>query len=284
LTATIAGISGVTNLYFDETAVYNSTALSAARLLAHYNAGALRGYRGGTTSGLSHLRANDVLDSVSSDAPRNIRTGARSLVPTFQHGQAPLEELAKCQLAELPDGALFISRDGTIVLLDAAHRSVAPWNTVQMTFGDEFNVNQWPYADLRTDYSDSFIVNEVNASALGASLVTSSDATSIATYKKRSQSLGELPLAGGSDVPNITAALVAKYKDPMFRALSIDLDTADVHIADEVFLRDLGDRVRVIKTLPGGGWFDEELFIQKIEVNGSNDGTTWKVRLGVSPV
>lgn len=288
-TAQINGVTGVTELWFDETASYNTTALSATRLLAHYTAGASRGFRGGTVLGLPHLRANQVLDAASSDTPRLIRTCTRGMQPVFQRGQSPVEELKKCAQAEMPNGALFVSQDGTVTLLDAAHRSaIGRWNTTQMTFGDEGTVGQWPYEDLDVDYSDTYIVNEWNASRLGGQLTTSTDATSIAAYGKRSQTLSDLPLTQDADVSTITAALLAKYKDPMQRVLSITLNSqiADDHaVLNGVFRLDLCDRIRIIRTLPpGGSWFDETLYIQKIEVSASNDQAAWSVRLGVSPL
>ena len=154
-----------------------------------------------------------------------------------------------------------------------------------MTFGDEGTAGQWPYEDLDVDYSDSYLVNEWNASRAGGQLVTSSDATSISAYGKRSQTISELPLTADADVSTISAAMLAKYKDPMQRALTLDLSMADLNVLDLVFTLDLCDRIRIIRTLPpGGNWFDETLYVQKIEVSGTNGQEPWTVRLGVSPL
>jgi hypothetical protein len=178
----------------------------------------------------------------------------------------------------------FTAKDGTLTFLDSAHRSVSPWNTVQATFGDEGTAGQLPYLDVDVDYSEAFLVNEWNVTRDGGLLQTASDATSIARYFKRSQSLSGAPMVSDADAATVAAAMLAKYKDPMQRVTSISLNTLDLEVVNNVFRRELGDRVRVIRTLPGGGWFDQTLFIQKISVSGQNDGGPWQIALGVSPV
>jgi len=285
-TMQITGISTVMNLDLDETACYSSTALPVARVLAHYQAGALRGYRGGSTLGLPHLRAGDVLDSVTNDAPRSLRTGTRKMHPTFQHGQDPLFELRKCALAEIPNGSLFVSKSGTITFLDAAHRSVSPWDTTQATFGDEGTAGQLPYLELDVDYSDAFIINEWNANRTGSTVITASDAASISRYGKRSQTLSDLPLTQDADVTTITAALLAKYKNQMLRVTSVTTDTSSIEVTDNLLRRELADRVRLIRTWPGAGlgWLDQTLYVQQIEMSGANDLKPWAIRFGVSDV
>jgi hypothetical protein len=280
LPMSIRGVTGVTDVLFDETCCYLGVALPVARALAHYQAGASLGFRGGDLGGLSHIRAGQVLDAVTNDAPRNIRVGARSLLPTYQHGQDPLGELKKCALVEMPNGTVFIAKDGTVTLLDAAHRTVSPWNTAQIAFKDD--TTGVYYEDLVVDFSDSFLVNEWNASVAGGTLVTSSDAASISKYGKRSQTLSDLPLAGAVGPSTITAALLTKYKDPLMRAQQIEVNCSDFDGADQVFGLELCDRVTVQRTIPGGGTLSLTAFIQKIDVTGSNDQTPWHVTLGLS--
>jgi hypothetical protein len=280
--------AAVTNIYLDETACYLNVALPVARALAHYQAGALRGFRGGPVVGLPHLRALGVLDAISNAAPRNIRVGTRGMQPVFQHGQDPLVELRKCALAELPNGKLFVARDGTITLLDAAHRTVSPWNTSQMMFSDNVGDDAYDYLKddgLTTDYSDSFLINEWNASRTGGDLVTSRDATSIAAYGTYSQTLSDLPLTDTADVSTITAALLAKYKDPFERVLEIKPQMQDPDTMDVTMQRELGDKIRIKRNPPGGGaTFDQSVWIQKISVSWSATVPFMAVTFGVSPL
>jgi hypothetical protein len=270
--------------YFDEFAVYRY-GLTAARVLAHYQAGMQRGFARGQLPG---DRANAVLDSVTSHAPRNIRAGTRIMTGAYMTGQATLDELRKSRSAENVDALLFIGRDGTVVLLDAAHRSVSPWNTVQATFDDDGT--DLPYMDLNVDYSETFLVNEWNVTGGGlltqvGLTQTASDSASISAYKKRPQSITELPITLDSDASNVATALLAKTKDPMLRVTSITPKMANKDAAEAAFARDLGDRIRVFRTPPGGGArIDQTLFIQKIEISGDASSPVWNVSLGVSPL
>jgi len=114
---------------------------------------------------------------------------------------------------------------------------------------------------------------------------TISDATSIARYFKRSQSLGEFPVGNDTDAFTIAVAEVLKRKDPMLRVQSLDLSTDVIDVTAAVFRLEIEDRIRVIRTTPRGlGAIDQTAYIQKITVDGDNSGTPWKVQLGVSPV
>ncbi len=266
---------------FDEVACYRH-GLSAARVLAHYQAGAERGF----ASQEADVRFGAVLDSVSSHAPRYVfpKAGSRTMPPVFQHGQSALDELRNARNADNVDAALFVARDGTLTFLTYQHRANSPYNATQMTFGDEGHTDEWPYVNLDTDYSDSYITNYWTVTREAGLTQTEQDAISIAKYGKRAQAL-TIPVTTDIAAGAIAVLMLAKYKNPLMRVLTIELDCADVNVLNEVFQRDLCDRIRVIRTLPpGGAWFDQTLYIQKIEVEGSNSQESWKVRLGVSPV
>ena len=79
--------------------------------------------------------------------------------------------------------------------------------------------------------------------------------------------------------------MLAKYKEPMTRVLSITPQTMNVDVLDAVFALELGDRIRVLLTPPGGGArVDQTLFVQSITVDGTPGEVAPTVRLGVSPV
>jgi hypothetical protein len=267
-----------TNPQFDELAVYRF-GLPAARVLAHYTAG-LRGF---IWDDLPHIRAGKVLDAVGSEAPRQLRVGTRAMLGSRMTGQPPLDELRKARNAENVDAMLFIARDGTVMFLDAAHRSASPWSTVQATFDDDGT--DLPYMDLNLDYSETFLVNEWNVTRSNGLTQTSSDTTSIAAYKKRSQSISDLPVNDDTISATIATALLAKYKDPFQRVTSITPQMSTAAVAEAVFARDLGDRVRLFRTPPGGGArIDQTLFIQKIEISADASSPVWNASLGVSPL
>jgi Concanavalin A-like lectin/glucanases superfamily len=271
---------------FDEIAFYPA-GLSASRILAHYQAGRERGFAGNVASG---TRVNAILDQAESIAGRRIDVGVRNMPAVLMRGQPPLDELRQAARAEAPDGMLFISRSGEIVLLDANHRSSSPYNTVQATFDDDGT--DLPYQDLDVDFSEAFLFNEWHGSSVlpptwtsgGGELQTASDATSIASFGKRAQSLTSIPVLSATNVDAILDAWLAKTKDPFTRILSITLSTALQDVAEAAVQRDLGDRIRVFRTPPGGGTrIDQTLFIQSIRVT-AQPGQPWQIVWGVSPL
>jgi hypothetical protein len=78
----------------------------------------------------------------------------------------------------------------------------------------------------------------------------------------------------------IAGALLGRYKDPQLRVLALDLVCADPDLILETFRLELGDRIRLIRTVEGG-YIDRQLFVQKIDVAGAPQGV-WTVRLGVT--
>jgi hypothetical protein len=263
--------------------------IGATRIAAHYTAGVSQG----VVQEKPGQRIGDILDrSASVHAPRSLYAGTRIVTETYFVGQAPLDELRKAAAADNVDAMLFVGASGDWTFLDATHRSSTPYNTVQATFGDAGGT-ELPYLDLTFDSSDAFIFNEwtvtreqgvKSAGDLGETQ-TALDATSISRYFERPASLSGVPVTSDTDSAAIATAMLAKYKDPMTRITSITLNTLDANVAQAVFQRELGDKIRVLRTPPGGGArIQEDLWIQKIEISGANDGASWSVRFGVSPV
>lgn len=197
-------------------------------------------------------------------------------------GQVPKTELDETVDLESQDAALFVSASGTITFLTGTHRAASPYDTVQATFDDDGT--DLPYLDLVTEYSDSFLFNEIVITNVTPATFTWSDATSISRYQKRTLSFTLASNRSGTDLHG--AELLAKYKDPMTRATNLIPDMAEPAVAENVFRRELLDRIRVFRTPPGGGArFDQQLFIQKIELAGTDDTPGLiSCRLGVSPL
>jgi hypothetical protein len=73
--------------------------------------------------------------------------------------------------------------------------------------------------------------------------------------------------------------------EPALRILSIELSTMTPDVADEVFQREIGDKIAILRTPPGGGArITQQVWIQKIEISGTNDGTPLSVKWAVSPL
>jgi hypothetical protein len=261
---------------FDEVAIYRA-GLTVDRITAHYQAGTERGF----AEQRSDLRITAALDEAGSQAPRSVGTGTRNVLPEYMHAQSLLEEIRTAVKGEAVDAALFITKDGSVKFLPDGHRSSSPYNTVQATFDDDGT--DLPYLNVDLDYSDAFIRNEVHGTRDGGTTQTVSDQASIDEFFRIPLSLTGLPNISDANVLTIVTALLAKYKDPFQRILNLDIDTSDPAVAEAAFRLDIGDRIRVFRTPPGGGArIDQTLFVQKIAVSGANDGKPWSIKLGVS--
>jgi hypothetical protein len=266
--------------YFDEVAFYR-IGLTSDRIAAHYQAGVQRGFLYGQEPG---ERVIAVLDSVNSTAPRNINLGTRNMTGSYMTGQSPLGELESAREAENVDAALFVSKDGTITFLDAAHRSSSPYNTVQMTLGDAGG-SELAYDEVSVDYSDDTLANKWDVTRTNGLTQTVSDATSISQHDTHPQSISDVPVTADSMTLAIATGMLAKYKDPLLRGTSVVFDSVDGNATEQVFRRDIGDKVRMLRTPPGGGSrIDQNLFIDEVTVSGSNDGGPWSMVLGLSPL
>lgn len=274
-----AASQGASIFNFSNIAIYRK-GLDAATVTRHYQAGVQRGFSRGQ---LPDSRINMALDTIVSAAPRKILPGSRPMIGIFQTGQPVLDELRNARIADNVDAVLFIARDGTATFLGAGHRSSSPYNTVQATFGDAGGA-ELPYQDLTVDYSDGFLFNAWNVTRDNGLTQSTSDTTSISHYYRRSQSLTSLPIRDDSDATAIAAALLAKYKDPFTRVTSITLTTATPAVSEAIFRRDIGDRIRVLRTPPGGGArIDQTVFIQKIDMSATPDGI-WSVIWAITPL
>jgi hypothetical protein len=197
-------------------------------------------------------------------------------------GQQPLPELQAAKDAESGDSLLFVGRDGTLRFLWGGYRADSPYNFVQATFDDDGT--DLPYVGLTMDYSDSFLFNYWTVTRTGGLTQTAFDTTSIGQFKKRSQGVTELSLLQDSYAVSIAAAQLAKYKDPMQRVTTLRLLTSSPALSEAIFQRDIGDRIEVFGTPPGGGArIDQVLFIQKIMVSATPNGP-WNITWGVSPL
>jgi hypothetical protein len=273
---------------YDEFAFYRY-GLSEDRVSAHYDAGVNRGF----VQQSSATRIAAILDASSSHTPRQSVSpaGTETVLPEYMRGQAPLDSIRSAVLASVAgqstgEAGFFTAADGTLTFLAAGHRTVSPYNTVQVTFGDQGG-SELSYLDFNLDYSDSFLANEWNVTRAGNGAVTqtTSDAASISRYGKRPQSLTGLPVTTDSVAELTSVAMLAKYKDPMERITQLSFNTLDSNVALQLFRRDLMDKIRVLRTPPGGGArIQQDLYIQKIDVSGDNSGAPWSITWGVSPL
>lgn len=278
----VASGVGSSEIYIDEWATYRH-GLTAARIGAHFDAARNRGF----IAKQSGARILDVLNAVSSKAPRAIQAGARKVIPAYMSGQSPLEEIRKAVEADDVDAAFFAAADGTLTFLADGHRANAPYTTDKAVFGDAGG-SELPYLNLEVDYSLTDLVNKWSGvrTAWGPPVPvtqTASDATSISNNFERPQALGDVPTWADSDVAAIVTRLVAKYKDALYRVTEIEPNMFDPNTAAAVMTLELMDRIRVRWTPPGGGSrIDQVVYVQHIQRTGTPGNP--RCTLAVSPL
>jgi hypothetical protein len=240
---------------------------------------------GTIASGTTEQQLGAILDLIGSRASRRfgLTSPVGNLAALSLTGQSALEAIGSVMSAEASDSGFFATVDGSLVFLPRDHRAGSPYNTVQAFFRDDGGAGL-PYLHCELDYSDSFLFNSWTISRAGGATSISTDAASIASYGTRSNSRLELPFTTDGQVSILADTMRDKYKLPMIRATTIRPKMSDGDTAQNVLGRELMDRVRVLRTPPGGGApVDQELFIQQIEFSGA-PGRPIACTLGVSPL
>ena len=235
---------------FDEIAVYRYA------LGADQDPRALPGRQGTRVRRTTH-RGQDrrCAGHESGRAPRrNLDVGDRQVDPRYMSGQPPLDEISSATAAEAVDAVFFTARDGTLTFLDSIHRARArpttPCRPRSTTTAPTCHTRTWSSTTRTRSLSNEWNVTRVS---FGAVTQTASDSTSIARYFKRPSSVTGIPVMSDAECLDIATAMLAKYKDPITRITSITLLTNDPDVTEAVFRRDIGDRIRVFRTPPGGG-------------------------------
>lgn len=226
----------------DELAFY-STALSAARIAAHWDARKSGGQWAGDTSG---ARINRILDAAGwPTADRNIDAG-QAVLQSADLLPVTLANLQRIEQTE--QGALFVTAAGLVRFIARNNLLTAPYTTSQGTFGD--SGSELEYGELTYTYDDNLIFNEVHVSRSGGTVAIVKDATSQTKYLRRTKTLDGL--LHQSDLTSVDLAnwVLAHYKDPSLRITGMRLEPARANEATHfphVLGRELMDRVTVLR-------------------------------------
>lgn len=262
----------------DEVAVYDSE-LSAARALAHYEAGSAP-----WASELSGARVTHILDAIVLPVgQRTIATGASTLQSASLNADAWSLLLAT---ATAEGGDVYIDHaDGGKVRFRGRRdlwtetRSL----TSQATFGDGGG-SEVPYASL--DVQDDRIYNRATMQRRDGAAVTVSDAASATQYQRRTFSETGLLYETDAESQYRAERIVAEKKDRHRRVRSITLEPLeDTDLAwDQVFAREIGDRITVKWRPLYGGTYSFDSWI--IGIRHAFDAAVGRLRttFSLSPV
>lgn len=261
-----------------------ASALSAARVLAHYNAGATGyghsalgsyGERGGA-------RIGRVLDEIGwPTARRDLDAGATRQGPYLPAGAEAIDYIRQVEAGE--QGVFAFDVDGNARFIDrialAQAASVA-------TFSDDGAAGAIQYESMERDGNHiDTMANIVTTSYSSVGAITRSDATSIAAYDAARKFIDAPTIPNGKTASACSAYALRLGKDPASRVSSLvapmRLDTGD-NEADKLLSIDLGDIVTVERTPGGvGSQVVKRLIVQGIEHEITLE--QWRVRLYLSP-
>lgn len=255
--ATVPGFGLITGTNgYGHLATY-TTAPSAARILAHYEAGRIAyGHPTGERSG---ARVGRILDAIAwPTADRDLSTGETVLGQWSPGGASALTEMRN--VGDTESGLLFAASDGDITLRDRQWQMTNTRAvTAQATFGD--SGAEIGYTDPVFDGNHiDWVRNVVSVNGGPAGTRTVKDAASITAYGQQSDDVSatELPAWGAWLARQFGNFRLRARKDPATRVSAItvqargDNAAATITRLGAVLPLELGDRV-VVKRRPTGG-------------------------------
>lgn len=262
-----------------------TTAPSAARILAHYQAGTIaHGHPMGERTG---DRIGRILDAIGwPTADRAISTGSTVCGTWEPDGGNALSQIRA--LESLEQGLFYIAADGKATFRDRNWLRVnSRAITARYTYGDGGG-SEIPYGDIEIDGNHlEHVRNTVTVTYPGSS-VTVKDATSRAAYGIQADSIDAsvLPTWGGWLARQAGSYRMRTRKDPKTRIPSLVVDPRGAGVLSttlpSVIDLDLGDRVTVVRR-PNGS-------TDPISVNCHVQGiahqvtpATWRTTLYLAP-
>lgn len=210
-------------------------------------------------------RIRRVLDAIGWDTTkRRIDTGQSQVLEHVIEdgdGTTALQHLQDVTDTEL--GLLFCDGNGDIVFLDR-HSPILISLQPSVTFGDDEDAGELPYEDLELSYDLTTIKNDYQVTQTGGSTFTAEDATSIATYWRRTAQRTILA-ASELDCQAQAQFLVSLFKDPVLRFTSLSATPVEGESWwASVLGLDMGDPLTVKRRPPGGG----NVISQQVRIQG----------------
>jgi hypothetical protein len=201
---------------------------------------------------LSGTRVNHVLNDIGWPAgDRIVATGDSTIQAVTLSNVSALQHFGDVIDAE--NGLFFTNGAGQAVFVNRGARQLPPYTVVQATFGD--GPGEMLYTDAAFEYSDTQLWNEVRFTAQGGVEQVADDFGSQTRYYPRTLSKQGLLMNTDADALAAAQWVLNRYSQPTLRVASLVLDgEADPpNLWPQLFGRELGDRVKVCKTPPGGG-------------------------------
>lgn len=244
-------------MFVDAVAVATVTATDGFKQLARYQ-GAVRAPVG--AGELSGARVNRIADDAAWTAPRRVDAGTVTLQATTLAGLA-VDQMRLVGEAEW--GWLYVAGDGALVFRQRDATLTDPrMTTVQYTFTDSHALPGACYGDAtETVADDETIVNTAVVTPPGLATQTFSDAASVAHFGPRTWTRTDLPFAQITDAAGLAQAVVGYYKADVRRIDTIVVDGTRPDAWAAAHGARTADRIRFVRTLPGGHQLDADLLV-----------------------
>ncbi len=228
---------------------------------------------------LSGARVTRVLDHIGWPAGDREIDAGQSLVQAETMDEAVLYQLQT--VADAENGLLFVDGAGRVVFRNRHARVLAATEDAP-EFGDSDTPGELPYHDLTLSYDDAQLWNHVivqRANSSNSAVVEDTDSQD--RYFKRTLERRDVIITTDAECEAAAGYLLGRYKDPSLRIEKITiLPGFDDALWPVVLGTELGDRVIVRRTPPGGGdAIEQPSFVEGIshDVTPRNWRTSWRL-------
>jgi hypothetical protein len=280
------GLNDFTNANFDgvidEVAVFEK-GLSAARILAHYQAG-LRGYN----QELTGTRISNVLATTGLGFDTALSPGGRQILPQRQFGQSSLEPIDQAVAAEGGVSGFFFNAAGVGVFHDRNFRDLYPFTVNQATFDDDPTVSgALAYSNLGFDNGAKYLANQVRVEAQGGTTQEVSDSASQTSFLLATAEQSGVMMVSDDDALEEANWLLSRSKTPRWRITSVTFDADEYAYPDQLgqaLSRECGDAVTVKRRPKAGAVFSQISSVEKVTHAIDFEQKTWVTTFGLAPL
>jgi hypothetical protein len=231
------------------------TCSDAFRLFAMANVSTVASATAGQTTG---TRIGKILDQV--DFPSSMRIIDAGTTTTQADPGTTRSSLAAIQVAEFTEqGAFYVLPGGEVEFKDRNDvvGSLAP---APIEFNQSGGI---PYSDLRFAFDDKLIINSVTMQRVGGSVVSSSDADSIAKYFPHGMNVENLIAQTDAQVQDIADIYCQTRKETTIRIDAMTVDLLDPAVpTDTIIGLDYFDNVKITNIQPDGSTIVKTLQVQ----------------------
>lgn len=231
------------------------------------------------------VRIGHVLDALGFPAADRVLDAGASLcaavtfVETDQ--KKAIDHLRDIERTE--SGMFFFDGQGRAIFKSRRNLLLAQ-ATTKATFGD--TGTDLHYEEAPGDYGDRLIYNSVAIVDSANNATTVTDATSQNAYWPRSLQRQTLLPSGSLEATDAANFFLSAYKDPHFRFQNLTfIASLSDALMTEAVTREIGDRITVKKTAPGGGaQIVQDCIVQSItHVVAPGDPFVWTTTYELSP-